>query len=125
MRHPRTTTRTFGYRFIADELARARHHRRARTGSPGCARQQRIWSVHRQQARAEPQARPAGARRPGRARLHRRPAPNQLWLTDITEHPTGEGKLYLCAIKDACSSRIVGYSMDSADESGPRCIGAA
>ena len=30
-------------------------------------------------------------------------APNQLWLTDITEHPTGEGKLYLCAIKDACS----------------------
>ncbi len=38
-------------------------------------------------------------------------APNQLWLTDITEHPTGEGKLYLCAIKDACSKRIVGYSI--------------
>jgi putative transposase len=37
---------------------------------------------------------------------------NQLWLTDITEHPTGEGKLHLCAIKDACSNRIVGYSMD-------------
>ena len=34
--------------------------------------------------------------------------PNQLWLADITEHPTGEGKLYLCAIKDACSNRIVG-----------------
>jgi len=27
-------------------------------------------------------------------------APNRLWLTDITEHWTGEGKLYLCAIKD-------------------------
>jgi hypothetical protein len=36
---------------------------------------------------------------------------DQLWLTDITEHPTAEGKLYLCAIKDACSRRIVGYSM--------------
>jgi len=24
---------------------------------------------------------------------------NQLWLTDITEHWTDEGKLYLCAIK--------------------------
>ncbi|PPK89487.1 transposase InsO family protein [Kineococcus xinjiangensis] len=38
---------------------------------------------------------------------------NQLWLTDITEHKTSEGKLYLCAIKDAYSRRIVGYSIDS------------
>ena len=40
-------------------------------------------------------------------------APNRLWLSDITEHWTGEGKLYLCAIKDVYSNRIVGYSMDS------------
>jgi transposase InsO family protein len=40
-------------------------------------------------------------------------APNQLWLADITEHPTREGKLYLCAVKDVFSNRIVGYSMDS------------
>lgn len=40
-------------------------------------------------------------------------APNQLWLVDITEHRTAEGKLYCCAIKDACSGRIVGYSIDS------------
>lgn len=39
---------------------------------------------------------------------------NETWLTDITEHPTGDGKLYLCAIKDCASNRIVGYSM------GPR-----
>ena len=38
--------------------------------------------------------------------------PNALWLTDMTEHRTDEGKLYLCAIKDACSGRIVGYSID-------------
>jgi putative transposase len=25
--------------------------------------------------------------------------PNQLWLTDITGHPTGEGKLYLYAVR--------------------------
>ena len=30
-----------------------------------------------------------------------------------TEYHTGEGKLYLCAIKDACSRRIVGYAIDS------------
>ena len=40
-------------------------------------------------------------------------APNRLWLTDITEHWTGEGKLYLCAVKDVYSKRIVGYSIDS------------
>ena len=38
---------------------------------------------------------------------------NEMWLTDITEHPTSEGKLYLCAVKDVCSGRIVGYSMDA------------
>jgi putative transposase len=38
---------------------------------------------------------------------------NQMWLTDITEHWTDEGKLYLCAIKDVWSTRIVGYSIDS------------
>ncbi len=35
-------------------------------------------------------------------------APNTKWLTDITEHPTAEGKLYLCAVKDCYSNRIVG-----------------
>jgi putative transposase len=37
--------------------------------------------------------------------------PNALWLTDITEHRTNEGKLYCCAIKDVYSNRIVGYSL--------------
>ncbi len=30
--------------------------------------------------------------------------PNELWLSDITEHRTGQGKLYLCAIKDVYSN---------------------
>jgi putative transposase len=64
------------------------------------------------QTRPAPQARPARARRPGQ-REFTAAEPNQLWLTDITEHPTAEGKLYLCAIKDACSKRIVGYSIDA------------
>lgn len=38
---------------------------------------------------------------------------DQLWFADITEHLTGEGKLYCCAVKDACSGRIVGYSIDA------------
>ena len=39
-------------------------------------------------------------------------AASRPWLTGITEHLTGEGKLYLCAIKDVHSGRIVGYSID-------------
>ena len=34
--------------------------------------------------------------------------PNVLWLTDITEHPTREGKVYCCAVLDASSRRVVG-----------------
>jgi putative transposase len=39
--------------------------------------------------------------------------PNRLWLTDITEHPTNEGKLYCAAVMDAYSRRIIGWSIDN------------
>lgn len=37
--------------------------------------------------------------------------PNQLWVTDITEHPTDEGKLYCAAVMDVFARRIVGWSI--------------
>ncbi|MDF3054043.1 MAG: transposase for insertion sequence element, partial [Geminicoccaceae bacterium] len=101
----------FGYRFIADEL----RERGLPVGENRVARlcsQQRIWSVF--------------AKKPGLNRNAGPPvhddlvdrqftatAPNVTWLTDITEHSTAEGKLYLCAIKDVYSGRIVGYSIDA------------
>lgn len=39
---------------------------------------------------------------------------NQLWVTDITEHPTREGKVYCAVVLDAYSRRVVGWSIDSA-----------
>ena len=77
--------------------------------------QRLVVRVRQAQARQERQAAgAAGPRRPRSRRATSPPtAPNQLWLTDITEHRTGEGKLYLCAIKDVFSNRIVGYSIDS------------
>jgi len=42
-----------------------------------------------------------------------RAGPNQLWVTDITEHPTREGKVYCCVILDTYSRRVVGWSIDS------------
>ncbi len=101
----------FGYRFIADELPargiRAGENRVARLCSA-----QRVWSLH---AKKRSRNRKAGP--PVHDDLVRRQfsavGPNAVWLTDITEHPTTQGKLYLCAIKDLHSNRIVGYSLDS------------
>ncbi len=50
-------------------------------------------------------------------RKFHRLSPNELWVTDITEHPTREGKIYCCAVMDTFSRRIVGWSIDSSQDS--------
>ena len=45
------------------------------------------------------------------ARAHRLDHVQGLRSDPYTEHPTGEGKLYVCCIKDVWSNRIVGYSI--------------
>ena len=42
--------------------------------------------------------------------------PNELWITDITEHPTREGKIYCCSVMDTFSRKIVGWSIDNAQD---------
>lgn len=42
-----------------------------------------------------------------------RPGPIQLWVTDITEHHTREGKVYWAVVLDTYSRRVVGWSIDS------------
>ena len=44
--------------------------------------------------------------------------PNELWLTDITEHPTSEGKLYCCVVLDLYSRKVVGWAIDRRCEAG-------
>jgi transposase InsO family protein len=99
----------FGYRFITDELTRAGFTASRNRVNRLCT-QQRLFSSHAK--------RRGRGRRPGPPvhddlviRRFTAPALDRLWLTDITEHPTSQGTLYLCAVKDACSNRIVGYSM--------------
>jgi putative transposase len=46
-------------------------------------------------------------------RSFRRDRPNELWMTDITEHPTWKGRLYCCVVLDAFSRRVVGWAIDS------------
>ena len=100
----------FGYRLLADEARDASLSGCDRTVWRICAAN-RWWSVFgkplgRNGKRPGPPAHDDLVRRDFTAK-----GPNQLWLTDITEHWTGEGKLYECAIKDVWSNRIVGYSI--------------
>jgi len=111
---------TLGYRFLTDELADA----------GVVASENRVWrlcstaGVFASHARRKSKAGKPGPPvhddllavidDKGRVRHDfTATAPNVKWLTDITEHPTGEGKLYLCAVKDCYSNKIVGYSIDS------------
>jgi transposase InsO family protein len=111
---------TLGYRFLTDELSDvgivasenrvsrlcsvagvfASHHRRkGKAGKPGPPVHDDLLASVNEKGRVTHEFTAA--------------APNEVWLTDITEHPTREGKLYLCAIKDVYSNKIVGYSIDS------------
>ncbi len=111
---------TLGYRLLTDELAdlgidasenrvwrlcsiagvfASHHRRRGKAGKPGPPVHDDLLAVVDHKDRV--------------THTFTATAPNQVWLTDITEHPTREGKLYLCAIKDVYSNRIVGYSIDS------------
>jgi putative transposase len=37
--------------------------------------------------------------------------PDRLWVSDITEHPTATGKVYLAVVLDAWSRRVIGWSI--------------
>lgn len=104
----------FGYRFLADEIRRSSEH--------AAVSDRVVWRIcrdHQWWSRFGNPKRGKGSRpgTPSHVDLVKRDftaeAPNQLWLSDITEHWTREGKLYVCAIKDVYSNRIVGWAIDS------------
>jgi hypothetical protein len=99
----------FGYRFLADELERLGERTCERRVWRLCS-EMAIWSSFVKKSRSGKKPGP-----PVHDDLVQRDfsanAMNQLWFTDLTEHMTAEGKLYLCSLEDAYSSRIVGYSI--------------
>ena len=103
----------FGYRYLAEEAHDASQVMCARAAWRICADNQ-WWSVFgKKKARGKGTKVGPPVHDDLVGRVFAADAPNRLWLTDLTEHRTAEGKLYLCAIKDVFSGRIVGYSIDS------------
>ncbi len=111
----------FGYRFLVEEAREAGEVMAERTAWRICS-EHGWWSVFgKKRGRNGKKPGPpvhddlcAVVDEHGRTRhVFAADAPNRLWLTDITEHRTLEGKLYVCAVKDVYANRIVGYSIDS------------
>ncbi len=102
----------FGYRFIADEFEAG--------GQP--VNERRVWRLCRDHgvwSTTTKKGRRGSGKTPGPAvhddlvqRQFHTPAPDVVWVTDITEHPTVEGGLYVFSLKDLFSNRIVGYAID-------------
>jgi len=102
----------FGYRYLVEEAGDAGEPMAERTGWRICANNE-WWSAFGKRKRGKNGKVGPPVHDDLVERDFTADEPNQLWLSDITEHRTGEGKLYLCAIKDVFSNRIVGYSIDS------------
>jgi transposase InsO family protein len=101
----------FGYRFISDELERA-GQRASENRVHRLCREHQVWSTTVKKGRRGSQKTPGPAVHDDLVqRVFTASVPDEVWLTDITEHPTAEGKLYCCAVKDLFSNRIVGYSI--------------
>ena len=100
----------YGYRFISDELPALSITASERRVWRLCS-QQRLWSSFSKKRGLNRKAGPP-VHDDLVERVFTPTRLNQLWLTDVTEHWTDEGKLYLCAIKDVRSNKIVGYSID-------------
>ena len=125
--------RSTANRDLLDHIARVHRDTRGRYGSPRIHVELKAQGRGASRGRIERLMRRHGIRaimaRPRRVRTtdsrHDHPiapnllnrnfsaaAPNQVWLTDITCVETDQGWLYLAAVMDLYSRRIVGWAMD-------------
>ncbi|GAB49352.1 hypothetical protein [Mobilicoccus pelagius] len=109
----------FGYRYLREEATDPGEAMSARTAWRICS-QNAWWSAFGKEKTTHGKKPGPPAHDDLVQRNFTAQAPNELWLGDIPEHRTDEGKLYLCAIKDVYSGRIVGSNGPTIDvDDGP------
>ena len=104
--------RSYGSPRVHDELRLGEGIRCSRKRVERLMRQAGIQGIYRRKrqgcTRRDPDATPS-------ADLVNRafdpPEPDRLWMMDITEHPTGDGKVYLAVVLDAFSRMVIGWSI--------------
>jgi putative transposase len=100
---------TYGVRRVHAELALGQGLRCGRKRVERLMRVHRLAGVHRRRFRRDRPAPATHADLVGRVFTADRP--DRLWVTDITQHHTGDGWVYCAVVLDVFSRRAVGWSI--------------
>ena len=108
----RMSRRSYGSPRVHDELVLGEGYHCSRKRVERLMAQAGIVGIYRREGRGctrrDPDARPSEDLV---KRQFNVAEPDQLWVMDVTEHPTAEGKVYLAVVLDAWSRRVVGWSI--------------
>jgi len=108
----RMSRRSYGSPRVHAELRLGLGTRCSRKRVERLMRQAGIQGIRRRRGRGCTRRDPAGV--PNDDLVGRQfdpPGPDRLWVMDVTEHSTGDGKVYLAVVLDAWSRRVVGWSI--------------
>jgi len=108
----RMSRRSYGSPRVHAELALGENIRCGRKRVERLMRQAGIVGIHRRRGRGCTRPDPDAV--PSEDLVNRQfkvDEPDRLWVMDVTEHPTEEGKVYLGVVLDAFSRRVVGWSI--------------
>jgi putative transposase len=108
----RMSRRCYGSPRVHDELVLGEGPRCSRKRVERLMRQAQIVGIYRRKSRGCTRRDPDAS--PSEDLVKRRfnvAEADRLWVMDVTEHPTDEGKVYLAVVLDAWSRRVVGWSI--------------
>jgi putative transposase len=108
----RMSRRSYGSPRVHAELALGEGIRCSRKRVERLMRQAGLAGIHRRRSRGCTRRDPAATASDDLVkRRFSVDGPDRLWVMDVTEHPTDEGKVYLAVVVDAWSRRVVGWSI--------------